>query len=1198
VANPLLTLMMFPQRWRPETGTLEIRVAALPFTDPLSPLVAGQPAFADTDLSLQVRVIPSLARLPQSADANPPMSLPPVARANRRALLEHLRERFRIAPAPAAPPPAIGSRRVKKYLPVSYRTAFAFPGPQHPYVSTDHTYRCAFESAQKADENLKPEDRVTWGEILGYVLRNRLIAEEAGLLFGFDVAPGDAFAGGGWLYAELQPGTPFAGLPPPAVRRYAARIPALGVTGRPVFAAIQFPVDDASASDDARVFIEAETYADGFAKIVHGAQPIAFGPIGTEPGGPAPVRDRGIRLGWDDEQIDTWLNRQIDLDPYRRAAPKLAARLSVLGYRVDVRRVGDVDGWISLQRVQGRIQLDAIAGPPVALPALDLGLFGGELPVETIPLNIQGKKDGDYWLPTHFVSWAGGSLVLSDPAALSIDNRDDLVAAQRYTAVGADTLALRYGQDYEFRVRLMDLSSGGPRADEKFEVLGAAPIALVKFRRYVPPNAPLVTRSDGGPASDPPSQIEVHRPRLGYPDIVFALGSGVIPDLLAERDRVLALPEDQRVVGVGLPDPDAVAVRITVAVRQLAMDETEFLELYTVERAFLADAALPLAINIEYADIHDVSSMAAPGDGEPLRIPTARDVRLTLQTVGRDTPNYFGSDAARFSPITTVMRLRANSRDETGLFASQTLSERIRGLYLQPDPPVTGFTLFMLSMEGVRQPPALDAPHRLAQALDLECDTLTMWAKQGRRTLIGASAALQHQLGVDHASITFSSQTDLVRHWIIAIHVKLDRDWTWDALQAQGVRVYRDGNFVGTVDLPRVVNRNALVNANRARVELIFFDAIDPKPQPGTFPEEIEVSYRIEPVFRTPPAKRPDEMKPDLRLPITTPPAQTAKLVSAGLALTPFASDERYASTSQRRRMLWLEFDRPPDDKHDRYYGRVLASSPDPMLVSPLLSPADGPPEPPEPPLPIDPEAIRVIVPEQSADDCGLDAMQELLRSPDIEGAVHYLVPLPDGMDETSLELFGFFTYELRVGHNADRWSTCHGRFGPPLRVTGVQHPMPPLVCQVSRAKDRIEVRAPFATPVVHGVPVRPIEPRTDMWVLLYAQVLQVDGKSWRNVLMTQVRAERLGPRQNEMPRPLTALEFASARFTQDTIDPLLATLGLPANAPLSVLAVELIPETVLGSRVDPPRRDPLHESLGEVRVLRTSPLVPVPPVC
>src|SRR5262245_39734414 len=109
--------MAFPQRWDPDAGLLGLRVAALPFTDPLAPLAAGQPAFADADLELDALLVPSLARLPRRVDARPPIGLPPRARPNRRALFEHLRARFEIAVAPPAPPRPVGSTRIKKYLP-------------------------------------------------------------------------------------------------------------------------------------------------------------------------------------------------------------------------------------------------------------------------------------------------------------------------------------------------------------------------------------------------------------------------------------------------------------------------------------------------------------------------------------------------------------------------------------------------------------------------------------------------------------------------------------------------------------------------------------------------------------------------------------------------------------------------------------------------------------------------------------------------------------------------------------------------------------------------------------------------------------------------------------------------------------------------------------------------------------------------
>ena len=70
--------------------------------------------------------------------------------------------------------------------------------------------------------------------------------------------------------------------------------------------------------------------------------------------------------------------------------------------------------------------------------------------------------------------------------------------------------------------------------------------------------------------------------------------------------------------------------------------------------------------------------------------------------------------------------------------------------------------------------------------------------------------------------------------------------------------------------------------------------------------------------------------------------------------------------------MLYLQFDGPPGDPRDQYFGRVLAHAPDPMLMDPFLPV----PDPAEPPLPLDPEEIRVIEQGQPNDLAGFNAMQ------------------------------------------------------------------------------------------------------------------------------------------------------------------------------------------------------------------------------
>src|SRR5262249_11079486 len=192
------------------------------------------------------------------------------------------------------------------------------------------------------------------------------------------------------------------------------------------------------------------------------------------------------------------------------------------------------------------------------------------------------------------------------------------------------------------------------------------------------------------------------------------------------------------------------------------------------------------------------------------------------------------------------------------------------------------------------------------------------------------------------------------------------------------------------------------------------------------------------------------------------------------------------------------------------------------------------------------------------SDNCdGINAMTRLEKALDSE--VRFLLPLPDGMDAEDPELFGFWTYELRIGHrclpHAPRqmwWSTAQGRFGRPLRVNGVQQPAPPLYCRAGRSDfppekvpglvpicqsfgggigvgvstGFIEVSAPFATPALNGKPlVTAFEfPKTRLCFLLYAQVVQSDGATNRNILLTHCYGTYVPPqRPNEIqPLPVT----------------------------------------------------------------------------
>jgi hypothetical protein len=90
-----------------------------------------------------------------------------------------------------------------------------------------------------------------------------------------------------------------------------------------------------------------------------------------------------------------------------------------------------------------------------------------------------------------------------------------------------------------------------------------------------------------------------------------------------------------------------------------------------------------------------------------------------------------------------------------------------------------------------KRPPGIDAPPvaaQLAQQLGLVVDGLSFAAPPGRRIAFGASKSLRHTLSGDNSKITFSSESELLRQWIVALVVDLDRDWSWDGFDKPGTR--------------------------------------------------------------------------------------------------------------------------------------------------------------------------------------------------------------------------------------------------------------------------------------------------------------------------------------------------------------------------------------------------------------------------
>ena len=917
--------------------------------------------------------------------------------------------------------------------------------------------------------------------------------------------------------------------------------------------------------------------------------------------GTHPVHDAGIRMGWDDEQILIWYIRQMRGDENNFAPPvpgvddRLDALLGVFGYKIDAKDA-DVENapWQSLNTVvtnaDYRIGNTSI-GNEIGLPL--------ELPYQVYPVQIDGDTNAGYWLPMYYTNWIGKSLVMKDSDAAEINyhsqskiNASD--ASQLFTA-GPLNLPLRYSRSYDFRVRLCDISNGGPTINHQPVFNAPSPTTHVHFKRFVAPgrlrvlnaenafnsasnstmhieffNATIV---DGEEQFDATPALEIKRPVLGYPAVVFTdkyQQAGLDPiqllkDIPVTKDPATGLLLAQQ-VEPALADPDVIKVEVTVEVETLRLDnlmsqsgQENYALLYSTFRDFPADFDSTLNIPVIFNDF-PVLNLSNGGDAlnsnsnpfnnpafdkvqlnamTEILLPTARKIRITVRGVCEGDDQYFKfiNEAnhnldTRYG-ATTQFFFYKESGVESNLLLPKANVAPIQALYLQPDPPFVNdgkiATLFLQREALVRNQPNI--VQRLAAEIGVETKGLTLVSKKGERIVFGCSSRIRHSLAPDNSSITFASKAELSGHWLGCMVYKLNRDWSWDALDIVSFEIGRTKKFkkdkpgeaevqdiLGDIEINHSVSFEALQQdefglINRESTTIIFIDAIETKialKQEGSeqlrFPDEQEVTYTITPKFKQGHGGGAAVAQPEmLSLPTTIRPAQVPTLISAGVAFSPYQRNSKYSATEARKKFLWLEFAEPVSDPNDTIFGRVLAYAPDQLISnnSPELFIA-----PEEPPLPIDPEFTRKITPLQSDEKAGLNAMQPLTKANDSDR--HYLLPIPPGMHSESDELFGFFTYEFRIGHNhwTDRnnnlWSTAQGRFGRILRVTGIQHPAPTLMCTLNRDNKQLYVHAPYARAVANGKNVSAYPPRTQLWALLYAQVKQADGLDYRNILLDE----------------------------------------------------------------------------------------------
>jgi hypothetical protein len=514
-----LSLMTFPQRVTPSgtSSTLDLRLLMLPLGDPTAAIDAGWPAFAGTTLKLNACVIDSLASLPTNgspiAFQVPFTAAPP---ANAVALFNLLKKNLTNkgvtvnTNAPASP----NGVRIRKSLPPSYTSAFPFSQPRTSDLLVGDGFGCAIRGQKPNTDPNPPKPIIEWGQILSFALRQPVLAEALGLIYPFSLniaAP--LLKNGGWIYVSLDttPGVnPYTAEWQAAgnfdyLRRYAARIPAIvPADERTLFAAQLFPVVDVPAGNYDDVQAEAEVYDDGFAKIIHCNQPANIDAATAQADQIAPGAEAGIQIGWDDEQLTVWCNRQLELLRFRLGTPadpnNPEAALGVQGYRVDVRHTA-ADAWQSLCLVTGALQFngataDATGTTPLPAPS--------ELWIEPTPIRptpASGPNTAEAWLPLYFAQWRGSSLVLHDDTTSKITPGTKTLPSNFLQAFLSNVPVLRYGLDYQFRVRLTDLTGGAtlPPIPRSLPSANVTLYATSRPRHLLPHKPPRLRLSPGEP---------------------------------------------------------------------------------------------------------------------------------------------------------------------------------------------------------------------------------------------------------------------------------------------------------------------------------------------------------------------------------------------------------------------------------------------------------------------------------------------------------------------------------------------------------------------------------------------------------------------------------------------------------------------------------------------------------------------------
>ena len=258
-----------------------------------------------------------------------------------------------------------------------------------------------------------------------------------------------------------------------------------------------------------------------------------------------------------------------------------------------------------------------------------------------------------------------------------------------------------YGHEYQFRIRLADLTGGGPTVGDAPVHPGLVPVGTCPFRRFIPPKALEVATSrrrlpclqSGRRRVRSPSSSSAG-PFIGYPEAIFA---GVPASTFqgASLDALIAAAlASKRAIGV--PDPDVDRFQVTVEAAIPAhdtgtagtlpgdLDGAKWRIIYSVVETFPAAGAATVTLSLAYQDVPDIAAMTPPADNAAtLPIPTARDIRIRLQPLTAAKSNYYGTPTPPVGIFSDYIT-RKEATSEAGLFPVNPPNSALRVL------PATG----------------------------------------------------------------------------------------------------------------------------------------------------------------------------------------------------------------------------------------------------------------------------------------------------------------------------------------------------------------------------------------------------------------------------------------------------------------------------------------------------------------------------